>query len=224
MINLWQQSVEQYWQMIARRWQISKMRATSIQPIWFTQSNSWPHSEIGQAGLTCHSSHRKLHSKVNWKSPRRWPNGDTIPLLQTAEMLDNTVTETSIYSIHKSGVLLKTTRKETLKRLLDSSRMGFVMANCLRSSWKNGTRNLPTVAHSLPKEVSKKSNWPAHCRTSRKIVQSLNTEDKVNGKAQKVQLWWSEIRKNLGRIPPEEYHLQYNATFFWGVGGWGGGG
>lgn len=212
MINLWQQSAEQNWQMMTRRCQFSKMKTTSIQPIWFTQPNSWPHSEMGQAGLTCHSSHRKLHLKVNWKSPRWWPTGDTIPPYHFFKEL-------------KCWIIL-------WPRLISTASTNPVFCWKLpeRKHWnvywilagwvlwrqivfappgKMGHAIFPPLHTACP-GTFQRNQTGLHTAALHEKSCSLNIEDKVP----KLQIWWSEFRKNLGRIPPEENHLQYNATFF----------
>ena len=118
----------------------------------------------------------------------------------TDKMLDDVVTQTNIYSFQKTGILLKTTRKEIETFIGIYLRMGLIQGHSIRSYWEAGTRYAP-VADAMGRDRFAKLASTLHFQNNMAV-----TEDQKTDKIWKLRQWLNDFRDNLKKIPAEEHN------------------
>lgn len=104
-------------------------------------------------------------------------------------MLDDVVTQTNVYSMQKSGVLINTTRKKTETFIGMYLKLGLVQAHCLCTYWEAGTRYAP-IADNMGRDHFLKLASTLYFENNL----AVSAEEKAANKIWKLEPWLSDFQ------------------------------
>ena len=119
--------------------------------------------------------------------------------LITDTMLENVAKQSNIYGLSKSGLELKTTKKEIEIFIGLYLRMGLMKGHCVRAYWAAETR-YPQVADEMSRNRFELLARHIHfCDNT-----AVSDEGKQSDKIWKIRSWVDGFRENLNKIPPQQ--------------------